>query len=57
MLETDLDYRVAAIITDDVGLKGAPLLYWQRQAPANPSDPDLTTFETVQLRSASASIS
>lgn len=39
-------------ITDDMGLRDAPLLYWSTESPDDPSMPDVTTFEQVTLEAA-----
>lgn len=38
-------YEVRARVTDDVGLREPPILYWTTEAPSDPSRPDVTTFE------------
>ncbi len=40
-------YGVEAQVTDDVGLRDAPLLYYSTSAPEDPSHPDVTLFELV----------
>lgn len=41
--------EVAIQVTDDLGIRDTPLLYWSTEAPANPKDPDLTTYRQVQF--------
>ena len=38
-------YEVRARVTDDVGLRDAPILYWTTETPSDPSRPDVTLFE------------
>ncbi|UJR82211.1 PPC domain-containing protein [Sandaracinus amylolyticus] len=40
-------YEVRIRVTDDVGLRDAPLLYWSRTAPDDRASPDVTAFEQV----------
>ena len=40
-------YPVEVSVSDDMGLRDAPLLYYTTTAPADPSAPDVTTFEQV----------
>lgn len=40
-------YEVSARVTDDLGLRDAPLLYWTTEAPDDPSAPDITSFNQV----------
>jgi hypothetical protein len=47
VLATSLDYRIVAVVRDDVGLKDAPILYWSTDAPADPLKPDVTAFQQV----------
>jgi hypothetical protein len=42
-------YDVTVSITDDLGLRDAPLLYWSTETPADP--PDITAFEQVVFES------
>lgn len=46
-LTSSSGYEVRARVTDDVGLRDAPLLYWSRTAPDDPANPDVTTFEQI----------
>jgi hypothetical protein len=48
-LATSLDYRVDAVVTDDRGLKDAPLLYWSTDPPLDPAHPDVTAFRQAQF--------
>lgn len=41
--------QVRVRITDDMGLRDAPLLYWSTESPDDPMMPDVTTFEQVTL--------
>lgn len=43
-------YAVRASVTDDMGLRDAPLLFYSTAAPDDPTDPDITTFEQVVMR-------
>lgn len=40
-------YEVRVRVTDDVGLRDAPLLYWTTAAPDDPERPDVTSFDQV----------
>ncbi|MDQ3034200.1 MAG: hypothetical protein M3Y87_17460, partial [Myxococcota bacterium] len=40
-------YEVRIRVTDDAGLRDAPLLYWSTAAPDDPENPDVTSFEQV----------
>lgn len=42
-------YAIEVSITDDGGLRDAPLLYWSTETPADP--PDITAFEQVVFES------
>lgn len=42
-------YQVAVAVSDDMGLRDVPLLFWTTTAPDDPSDPDITTFEQVEF--------
>ncbi|HVV83057.1 MAG TPA: pre-peptidase C-terminal domain-containing protein, partial [Kofleriaceae bacterium] len=42
-----VDLTIDATITDDLGLRAAPLLYWSTNAPANP--PDLGQLQQVTM--------
>ena len=44
--------QVRVRITDDQGLRDAPLLYWSTESPDDPTMPDVTTFEQVTLAAA-----
>jgi hypothetical protein len=41
------DLTITAMVTDDVGVKNAPLLYWSTTSPGDP--PDLTKMTPVQM--------
>jgi len=40
-------YPVEVTVTDDMGLRDPPLLYYSLTAPDDPTKPDVTTFEQV----------
>lgn len=40
-------YVVRLAITDDVGVRDAPILHWTTDAPADESNPDLSEFDTL----------
>jgi len=40
-------YAVEATVSDDMGLRDAPLLYYSTSAPDDPEKPDVTEFEQV----------
>jgi len=42
-------YQVAVSVTDDLGLRDVPLLFWTTTAPDDPSAPDITSFEQVEF--------
>lgn len=45
-------YEVTTNVTDDRGLRDAPLLYWTTEAPEDPSRPDVTGFEQLAMEDA-----
>jgi hypothetical protein len=45
-------YEVRARVTDDVGLRDAPILYWTTETPSDPSRPDVTLFEQALFEQA-----
>ncbi|MBI5501319.1 MAG: PPC domain-containing protein [Deltaproteobacteria bacterium] len=47
LVRTALDYRVDAVVRDDVGLKDPPILYWSTEAPSDPAHPDVTAFRQL----------
>jgi hypothetical protein len=47
LVSTSLDYRVDAVVRDDLGLKDAPILYWTTDPPADPANPDVTAFRQL----------
>jgi hypothetical protein len=47
-------YEVTVRVTDDLGLRDAPLLYWSTEAPADRARPDLTTYNQVVFEEAGA---
>lgn len=49
-LTSSAGYEITVSITDDLGLRDAPLLYWTTETPADP--PDITAFEQVAFESA-----
>ncbi|MCA9612020.1 MAG: PPC domain-containing protein, partial [Myxococcales bacterium] len=42
-------YEVRATVTDDMGLRDAPLLFYTTSAPDDPESPDVTTFEQLVM--------
>jgi hypothetical protein len=46
------DYAVSATITDDLGIKEMPILYYSFAPPANPDKPDVTAFNQAIFESA-----
>ncbi len=40
-------YEVRVTVSDDMGLRDAPLLFYTTSAPDDPSTPDVTTFEQL----------
>jgi len=42
-------YPVTASVTDDMGLRDPPLLFYTTAAPDDPADPDVTTFEQLVM--------
>jgi hypothetical protein len=44
-------YDVQVSVTDDMGLRDAPLLYWTTETPADLTMPDITAFEQVAFAS------
>ena len=42
-------YRVVAEVTDDMGLRDPPLLFFSTAAPEDPANPDVTTFEQLVM--------
>lgn len=42
-------YEVRAMVTDDVGLRDAPLLFYTTSMPDDPERPDVTTFEQLVM--------
>jgi hypothetical protein len=40
-------YEVRISVTDDMGLRDAPLLYWSTETPADPERPDVTSYNQV----------
>lgn len=48
-------YEVRVRVTDDAGLRDAPLLYWTTAAPDDPERPDVTSFEQVVFVEGAAS--
>jgi len=45
-------YEVVVRVTDDLGLRDPPLLYWSTEAPADRTRPDITTYHQVLFESA-----
>ena len=45
-------YEVTASVTDDLGLRDAPLLYWTTDAPDDPTMPDVTGFQQLAMEDA-----
>ncbi|HJL17743.1 MAG TPA: hypothetical protein RMH99_18910 [Sandaracinaceae bacterium LLY-WYZ-13_1] len=45
-------YPVEATVTDDMGLRDPPLLYYSLSEPEDPTKPDVTTFEQVTFEPA-----
>jgi hypothetical protein len=45
-------YPVEATVTDDMGLRDPPLLYYSLSPPEDPGKPDVTAFEQVTFESA-----
>ncbi len=44
-------YDVVATVTDDVGLREPPILYYTTETPSDPSRPDVTLFQQVLFES------
>ena len=49
------DYQVAATITDDLGIKEMPILYYSFDPPDNPEKPDVTAMSQVMFEGAGGS--
>jgi len=45
-------YAVEVTVTDDMGLRDAPLLYFTTSEPSNPDEPDVTEFEQLTFEAA-----
>lgn len=45
-------YEVTATVTDDRGLRDAPLLYWTTETPPDRATPDVTSFEQLAMEDA-----
>jgi len=46
-------YAVRANVSDDMGLRDPPLLFYTSSAPDDPEDPDITSFEQLVMRPSS----
>lgn len=46
-ITSGIGYPIEVSVSDDMGLRDAPLLYYSRTAPEDPSMPDVTTFEQL----------
>jgi hypothetical protein len=46
-LTSEPGFTITLEVTDDMGLRDAPLLYYSTTTPDDPSNPDLTVFEQV----------
>lgn len=49
-------YEIQVSVTDDLGLRDAPLLYWTTETPADLVMPDVTTFEQVAFENAGGEV-
>lgn len=54
LVASSRDFAVNAVITDDLGIKELPILYYTFDPPANTDKPDITTFRMVQFESTGA---
>ena len=48
-LATVLDVAVEATISDDIGVSGSPVVYFTTQEPADPTNPNLSTFQQADM--------
>lgn len=54
-VSSGVGYDVTVTVTDDVGLREPPILYWTTETPSDPSRPDVTLFSQALFENESGS--